>query len=366
MKRRTTTRSPRHRNLSLERLESRVVLDGNVRAFVSGGNLHLNGDSRGNEILIEQSSLQSFTVSSRDGTTTINGQAGPLTFSPVKHNLDIALGRGSDVVEIAGTAADAVTVSGRLFIDMGPGADQVLLTEVHSIGLHINTGSGNDLVNIGNDGAEGGVVITKEALILTGSGRDDARIANSNFKRFLMLDMGNNNDQTTIQDTTVHRRSVINGGPGDDTLHRQGNHGKLKFLSYEHVDNTVMSPAPLPPVAANDTVTVIRSSITSINVSSNDTASPGQTLNPASIVITQTPTHGTAAANPDGTVTYTNNGDVATSDTFQYTIKDSAGTTSNAATVSITVNAPLAAVNDAGGVTEDATPNTATGNVLTN
>jgi hypothetical protein len=54
MKRRTTTRSPRHRNLSLERLESRVVLDGNVRAFVSGGNLHLNGDSQGNEILIEQ------------------------------------------------------------------------------------------------------------------------------------------------------------------------------------------------------------------------------------------------------------------------------------------------------------------------
>jgi hypothetical protein len=165
--------------LSLERLESRVVLDGNVRAFVSGGNLHLNGDSKGNEILIEQSSLQSFTVNSRDGTTTINGQAGPLTFSRVKHNLDIALGRGSDVVEIAGTAADAVTVSGRLFIDMGPGADQVLLTEVHAIGLHINTGSGNDLVNIGNDGAEGGVVITKEALILTGSGRDDARIANS-------------------------------------------------------------------------------------------------------------------------------------------------------------------------------------------
>ena len=72
-------------------------------------------------------------------------------------------------------------------------------------------------------------------------------------------------------------------------------------------------------------------------------------------------------ANANGTVTYTNNGDPATSDTFQYTIKDLAGTVSNAATVSITVNpAPLLGVDDTGSVVEDSATNTATGNVLTN
>ena len=237
------------------------------------------------------------------------------------------------MAEIDGTPDDAVTVSNRLNINMGSGADQVLLNDVHAIGLHINTGSGNDVVNVGNDGAEGGLVITKEAVILTGSGQDDARIANSNFKRFLTLDMGNNNDQTTMQDVTVHRRSVITGGSGFDTLNRQNNHGKLKFKSYERVSNTVTSPAPIPPAAVNDTATVTRGGSTTINVATNDTPATGQSLDLTSIAITQQPAHGTVTVNTNGTVTYTNNGDVASSDTFQYTIDDQNGTTSNAATV---------------------------------
>src|SRR5205085_7906537 len=126
-------------------------------------------------------------------------------------------------------------------------------------------------------------------------------IANSIFKRFLSLDMGVNNDTTTIQDTTVRRRSPINGSAGTDTLNRENNHGKLKFLSYEIVNNTVMSPAPVPPVANNDTATAIRGQATTINVASNDTATTGQTINNASITITQAPTHGTAVANANGT-----------------------------------------------------------------
>src|SRR5262245_64453517 len=84
-----------NRKLGLERLESREVLAGNVHAFVSGGNLHIDGDSQANEILIEQSAPKSFTISSRDGTTTINGQAGPLTFNGVRKNVQINLDRKS-------------------------------------------------------------------------------------------------------------------------------------------------------------------------------------------------------------------------------------------------------------------------------
>jgi VCBS repeat-containing protein len=168
-----------------------------------------------------------------------------------------------------------------------------------------------------------------------------------------------------MQDVTVRRRSVINGASGFDTLNREGNRGKLKFRNYEDVNNTVQSPAPVPPVAANDTATVTRGGSTTINVAANDTSATS-TLDLSSIVITQAPANGTAVANTDGTVTYTNNGAIATSDSFEYTIKDQDGTTSNTATVSITVNAPLAAIADSGSVTEDATPNTATGNVLDN
>src|SRR6478672_9935329 len=100
---------PGHRHLAMERLESRMVLDGNVRAFLSGGNLQVIGDSGDNQITITQSSLRSFTISSRDGSTTINGQSGDQTFTRVRKDLNINLGNGADVVEINGTADDAVT-----------------------------------------------------------------------------------------------------------------------------------------------------------------------------------------------------------------------------------------------------------------
>jgi len=354
-----------NRQLSLEQLESRRVLAGNIHAFVSGGSLHLDGDSQANEILIEQFGPKSFTISSRDGTTTINHQAGPLTFNRVSNHVFVNLKGGNDVAELDGADGGALVVKNGLFVDMGWGADQLLMNNVHVLRLHVNMGSGADLINIGDDGNASGVMVTKEAIVLTGSGQDDARIANSIFKRFLNLDMGAQNDSTTIQGTTVRRRSVINGSSGTDTLNRENNHGKLKFFSYETVNNSVQSPAPIPPIAANDTATVTRGQPVTINVAANDTAVSG-TINPASIIITQPPAHGTATANANGTVLYTNNGDTSATDTFKYTIKDSNGTTSNAATVTITVNAPLQANNDSGSVTEDATPSTATGNVLTN
>src|SRR5262245_5938215 len=117
MKTRAVSNRPRHRRLVLERLESRVVLDGNVNAFLSNGNLHIIGDWADNQILITQSSMRSFTISSRDGSTTINGQMGGRTFTGVNKDLDVTLIVGSDIVEIAGTAADAVTISNRLNIN---------------------------------------------------------------------------------------------------------------------------------------------------------------------------------------------------------------------------------------------------------
>src|SRR5439155_18877212 len=113
----------------------------------------------------------------------------------------------------------------------------------------------------------------------------------------------------------------------------------------------VTSPAPLAPVAANDTATVTRGGSTTINVATNDTPATGQTLDLTSIAITQQPTSGTVTVNNDGTVTYTNNGATAATDSFKYTIDDDNGTTSNAATVSITVTAAPTAANDTATVT---------------
>lgn len=363
----TTERvAQRNRQLRVEPLESRVVLAGNVAAAVRGGTLQLIGDRFNNAITIEQSALNKFTITSRDGTTKINGQAGPLTFGGVKKNLNISLGNGADVVELAGDGDSSLRVSNRLNISTGAGADQVLMNHVHAIGLNIDLGTQNDLLNIGDDGGQEGLMITKEATINAGSGRDDVRIANTLFKRTLTLNMGNGNDAATLEDTTVRKSSTILGGANTDTLNRQGNQGKFKTSGFEIINNTVNAPAGLAPVANDDTASLTRNSSTTINVLTNDT-SAASPINPATIVITQAPSNGTATVNSNGTITYTNNGAAATSDLLKYTVKDQNGVTSNVATVAITINsATFAAANDTATITEDATPATATGNVLTN
>ena len=98
-----------------------------------------------------------------------------------------------------------------------------------------------------------------------------------------------------------------------------------------------MQPAP---VAANDTATLQADQNVTINVLANDT-SAGGTLNPASITIAVTPAHGTAAV-MTGEVVYAPTMGYSGLDTFQYSVQDNLGTTSNAATVSIEVTAPPA------------------------
>ncbi|OBB03636.1 hypothetical protein A5662_00920 [Mycobacteriaceae bacterium 1482268.1] len=127
------------------------------------------------------------------------------------------------------------------------------------------------------------------------------------------------------------------GFTGTDTFTYKASDGKTTSKPA-----TVTITVTHPPVANNDTGTVDAGSTTNINVVANDTDSDG-TVNPASVVITQQPTSGTATPNADGTVTYTSTGPAATSDSFTYTVKDNKGATSNPATVSVTVNSVNAA-----------------------
>ncbi len=98
------------------------------------------------------------------------------------------------------------------------------------------------------------------------------------------------------------------------------------------------------PVANNDNATVTEDSQVVINVPGNDT--DDGSLDLTSVVVTVSPVTGTVTVNPTtGEITYTPNANVNGSDSFQYTIKDNSGATSNVATVSITITP----VNDAPG-----------------
>jgi hypothetical protein len=107
---------------------------------------------------------------------------------------------------------------------------------------------------------------------------------------------------------------------------------------------TVTITAPLPPVAINDTASVVAGGTAIINVAANDsTPNAGATMNLASVLTgapLAVPTLGTITNNLNGTITYIA-GAVAGTDTFAYTIKDSTGSVSIAATVTVTITAPL-------------------------
>ncbi len=108
------------------------------------------------------------------------------------------------------------------------------------------------------------------------------------------------------------------------------------------IEGILAGPPNQPPVAVADSGSADEGASDNIDLATNDSdADDGLDL--AGIAIISGPANGSLSVIGDGTVTYTHDGSETTADSFSYTIDDNSGTTSNVATVSITVNP----VNDA-------------------
>ncbi len=110
-----------------------------------------------------------------------------------------------------------------------------------------------------------------------------------------------------------------------------------------------------PPVATNDTATAVEDTAVTVAVLANDT-DPEDNIDAGSVAIVSGPANGTATANDDGGVTYTPAANFSGTNSFTYTVKDTSGETSNAATVFVTVTAtndPPVASDDTATAVED-------------
>jgi hypothetical protein len=96
--------------------------------------------------------------------------------------------------------------------------------------------------------------------------------------------------------------------------------------------------APAAPVAKGDNWAMLKGTSRTVSLIANDTAGTGTAINPASIVITTPPAHGSVTPNADGTVTYTPLAAYSGNDQFTYTVANTAGQASNGAVVQIFVS----------------------------
>jgi Big-like domain-containing protein len=91
------------------------------------------------------------------------------------------------------------------------------------------------------------------------------------------------------------------------------------------------------PTANADDFAMLKGTSRTVSVIANDVATAGTSINPASVVITTRPLHGTAVPNAAGGVTYTPLLAYVGSDSFAYTVANNAAVASAPATVSVVV-----------------------------
>lgn len=215
---RRTSRKP-----SLESLEDRQLLAGNVLIDTSDGNLVITADALANRIEIRKTGLGQFTITGLGGEQfrTPGGffQRGPVTVPLVRGGICVSLGAGNDSVVIHGATVAEPTAA---FLDVftGPGQDQVKILNVHTGNRHYPL-----------------QIIVPDELKRQRASIGEAAYWNAVTPGSLTIDTGSSGDRSTDADTVtltgveVEGPTMINTGAGadavrlDDVTGRQGSIG---------------------------------------------------------------------------------------------------------------------------------------------
>ncbi len=184
---------------AIECLEERTLLTGNVLAAVlPGGNLVVLGDSKANQVGIQSTSGGGLQISSLDGTTKINGTAGPFTANGVTGNVYIFLGQGNDLVQVGGGTL-TTSIPQNLLIALGNGNDTVqIATATIGGSVSIFGGTGNDTVTVGSAATATAVSVGGNLLIDGGFGNSTLAVFDANVTGNLTLIGNGSNDHIQV------------------------------------------------------------------------------------------------------------------------------------------------------------------------
>jgi hypothetical protein len=184
---------------AIECLEERTLLAGNVLAAVlPGGNLLVLGDSKANQIGIQSITGGALQITSLDGTTTINGTAGPFNANGVTGSVFVFLGAGNDVVHVGGGTM-TTSIPQNLLIGLGDGTDTAEVANA-SVGgnLAIFGGRGGDTVSVGSATSASAVTVDGNLLIFGGLGNSTMAVFDANIDGNLTLIGNGNSDHIQV------------------------------------------------------------------------------------------------------------------------------------------------------------------------
>ena len=220
-------------SLSLERLEPRLLLSGNVVAAVAGGNLVVTGDGAGNEITVEQTGVGQYTVTGVG--TSVNG-GGAFVANGVTGDFRFDMAGGDDDVDVIGTTL----ISGGVRADMGSGDNNFRIQDFTTVAddLKVTAGGGDDVVRVWNDAVVQGKVdirigdgdnevqiwndsrIDGKVRVSTGAGDDEIMIWNdSQIGGNVSLVTGAGDDEVMVwNDSQIIGKLALNTGAGDDEV----------------------------------------------------------------------------------------------------------------------------------------------------
>jgi hypothetical protein len=157
-----------------------VSADGNVNAMVVDGNLIIKGDALGNRFTVLGRTTNNYEVTGEDGTT------------------------------VNGLPMDILEVTGEVVISTKAGNDRPRI-DGHIRKVTINTGPGNDRIDVGDP------VVSGDLIIETGPGNDIVDIQDTSILQKLVVDTGTGNDHLHIFFVNITDDAIIRMGRGEDS-----------------------------------------------------------------------------------------------------------------------------------------------------
>lgn len=215
------------RKLSIETLETREVMAGNVNIFMDGTEMVIDGDGLANHVEIRDLGNNVFKISGVNGTTIDDG---PWRNVFVQSGVfRVNLRNGADSLTLIETYA-IKTIN----VLMGHGADKLTVNNSQIDNLTVQMGGGADVLAINSSS-----IINKAVLSLGGPAQNDPDtldLSNSIFFDSVHARLGGGNDNVRIDGSEFRSIALFLGESGFDTFSLRNSrwvNGLVQFPGFE-------------------------------------------------------------------------------------------------------------------------------------